>query len=382
MFTKTSAIGHNSYFESTSESCPQDYLEKTITLVNSQVTSLHHYDKPVYLTAKSGISILIVAKSPAGAYKKFVLHGHVKIEPQTFFNLLSLSDESQVNLAYAPSVNLIEKQLEAPIIWKPLEVQLRIPTLYGFYFHSKEEDYRSKVEKHDFCELTIVKQGQLTTTVDGFDHHLSRYDAIIYASNQEHTQAITTGEKTTFLSILFDMDSSDSQFFNRVFHLGTNQFSKLETFIRISELEDYPYKYDQLLARLKLFILSLISEIQPTVTGVSAMKEKSDKKVFQEILDYIKDHPEARVIDVSKAFGLSRSNIQALFHRFIHMQPRAYMEAQRLNQAKVLIRESPHSLTEIAEMVGYHSLPAFSRSFKHAFGYPPSRYAKQPYKTI
>lgn len=382
MYTNTSAIAQNSPFKHVSDPLPLDYHEERIKLATPRVTSLYLYDKPVYLTAKSGISALVVSKHLSGPYQQLVLHGRVKIEPQTYFNLINLSGESQIGLAHAPSVQVTENALEAPIFWKPADLNLQISEIYEISQSEKEGLHQFEADQHDFCELVIVEQGEMKTVVDGTSHKLTRHDAFLYYSGQEHQQIIPADSKTSYITVLFDMKAVEPQFFNRVFHLGTSQFSQLETLIRINQLEDQPYKNDQLLARLKLFVLSLISDVQPLLIGVTTMKEHSGKEVCQKIMAYIKEHPEAKVIDISKTFNLSRSNIQALFHRFVHMQPHAYIEAQRLNQAKVLIRESSYSMTEIAKLVGYRSLPAFSRSFKHAFGYSPSRYAKQFYKIV
>lgn len=380
MFTKTSAIAQNSYFKSVLGFSPKSYRQTAINLTSSQADSVYLYDKPVYLTAKSGISMLLVSNQLAGPYDKFMLHGSVKIQPQTFFNIISVSDESQISLAQATTGKFTEHQLEETISWKPIERQVDVSEIYTLFYQVKKTPYQSETEQHNFCELTVVEQGELETTVDGVTYKLSKHDAILYQHNQPHNQAVNVEETTTYITVLFDMNLLDPQFFNRVFHLGASQVSQLENLVRISEMEDYPYKNDQLLARLKLLILSFISDSKPAMVRSSAMKEKYDQEICQKITEYIKEHPEARVIDVSKAFGISRSNIQSLFHRFVHMQPRAYIEAQRMKQAKILMRESSYSLTEIAKMVGYHSLPAFSRSFKHVFGYPPSRYAQQLYK--
>lgn len=382
MFTKTSAIAKNNYFKSVTQSGPKSYQNRNLELHQEVLTTVLSSDKPVFLTAKSGITMLILGESLTGPFEKFILHGSLKLNPQVYFALTSVSEISQVQIKEAPQSQITRTALSSPIQWESIEQKMELSEIYTFYYQVKKAPYHFSTESHRYCELTIVEQGTLETTVDGISYQLHKNDAILYQSNQPHSQSVLVDETTTYITILFDMTLPDPQFFNQVFHLGANQISQIEGFIRISEEDNLPYKNDQLLARLKLFILSLISESRPTPSSGSSMKEKYDQDIAQRITSYIKEHPEARVIDVSKAFGMSRSNIQALFHRFIGMQPHAYIEEQRLKQAKILMRDSSYSLTDIARMVGYHSLPAFSRSFKHAFGYPPSDYAKKLYKHI
>lgn len=382
MFTKTSAISKNTFFKSVTTDGPKSYQERALHLNKSAVTLSFSYDKPVYLTAKTGIAMVILSDRPQGPFEEFMLHGSIKLNPNIYFNLISISDKCQVCLKTAPQSQVTHHHLDEPLVWRPIEPQIQISEIFTFYYQVKKAPYHFSTERHSYCELTIVEHGELETTVDGTNYRLKKNDAMLYQSQQPHSQSVFVDETTSYITILFDMKLMDPQFFNRVFHLNANQLSQLESFIRISEDDSCLYKNDQLLARLKLFILSLISEAQTSATTSSSMKDKYDQDICQKITTYIKEHPEVRVIDLSRAFGMSRSNLQTLFHRFMNMPPHAYIEEQRLKQAKILMRDSSYSLTEIARKIGYHSLPAFSRSFKHAFGYPPSSYAKKLYKQV
>ena len=48
----------------------------------------------------------------------------------------------------------------------------------------------------------------------------------------------------------------------------------------------------------------------------------------------------------------------------------------KIKEAKKLIREKNHSVTEIADMLGYSSIHIFSRAFKKAVGMSPTDYSK------
>ncbi|WP_303974428.1 AraC family transcriptional regulator [Streptococcus merionis] len=382
MFTKTSAIDKNLYFKSVSGPGPKSYQASSISLTKNSVSSVLSSEKPVFVSAKSGITLLVVSENPEGPYEKFILHGTIKIKPGIFYNLTSVSEISTIEKKLAPFSDEFETALSYEISWEPIAPVIQIAEIFTLYYQVKKAPYHFGPEQHHFCELTIVEQGQLETTVDGVTYQLGKNDAILYQKDQVHSQTVTTDETTTYITILFDMTLADPQFFDKIFHLNSGQISQVEAFIRVSEEESLPYKGDHLLARLKLFILSLVSESSPSPSKGTSMKEKYDQDLAQQITAYIKEHPEARVIDVTQAFGMSRSIIQSLFHRYIGMQPHAYIEEQRLKQAKILMRDSSYSLTEIALLVGYRSLPAFSRSFKHALGYSPSSYAKKLYKQI
>lgn len=385
MFTKTSAISQNTYFKSVTNSGPKSYAKKVVSVDNKAIDYLFSYDRPVFLTAKSGITMLAVTNHLDGSMEKFMLHGSVKINPNVYFNIISVSDESQVIFKQSVASKIAKHSLASVLEWQAIEQQVKIDEIYTLYYQVKKAPYHFPTESHSYCELTIVEQGALETTVDGISYHLEKHDAILYQRNQSHSQSVIVDKTTTYITILFNMTLLDRQFFDRVFHLTSNQIAQLETFVRISEEENKPYKNDLLLGYLKLFILSLIFESKPSLehaASVSSMKEKYDRDLVQNLTAYIRDNPAARVADLSERFGISRSNIQILFQRFLGMAPHTYIGQQRLKQAKILMRDSSYSLAEIAVKSGYSSLPAFSRAFKTNFGCSPSQYSKKLYKPI
>lgn len=385
MFTKTSAIAHNLYFKSVLTSGPKSYEKKVVDLDNKEVTYLLSYDRPVFLTAKSGIVMLVISDQLTGKIEKFMLHGSIKLNPNIAFHLISVSDQSQVLFKQSVASKIHKIPLESVVKWQSIDQEVKVDEIFTLYYQVKKAPYHFPTESHSYCELTIVEQGALETTVDGMSYHLERNDAILYQRNQSHSQSVLVDKTTTYITILFNMSLSDPQFFDRVFHLSPHQVTQLETFVRISEEMDKPYKNDWLLAHLKLFILSLIveSQVEPSPSSsVSAMKEKYDQDVIQQLTSYIKEHPEIRVSDLGAVFGISRSNIQSLFQRFVGQAPHHYIAKQRLKYAKILMRDSSYSLAEIALKSGYSSLPAFSRAFKNNFGYSPSQYSKKLYKQI
>lgn len=382
MLTKTSAVDHNQYFRTVKDGLPKLYLEQVYELFQKEAASLRAYDKPLYLTAKSGITLLLLAGTTDQDITHFILHGTVKLKPRVRFALISIDRESCVGVGVHPEAHQQDFPLEEPVRWTPIARQADISEIYTIFHQVKKAPYFYPREQHRFCELTIVEQGELETTVDGVNYHLGPHDAILYQSHQIHSQAVLVDETTTYITILFEMDLDDSDFFNQVFHLTPQQLSQVEEFLRVSDMEDLAYKNDQLLAHLKLFILSLPSQVQASLSSASAMKEKFDNDVCQKITTYISDHPQLQVSDICQEFGVSRSYIQNLFQRFVHMTPHAYIDSQRLKQAKLLIRDSSYSLAEIGRMIGYQSLPSFSRKFKQTFGYTPSSYSKRLYKKI
>src|SRR5579863_5487633 len=89
------------------------------------------------------------------------------------------------------------------------------------------------------------------------------------------------------------------------------------------------------------------------------------------------------VEELARACHLSRSAFAARFTARVGKPPATYLVHVRLDAATVLLRETSHPVTLIAENVGYTSEAAFSRAFRLRYGTPPAHWrrdtrAKQP----
>lgn len=77
---------------------------------------------------------------------------------------------------------------------------------------------------------------------------------------------------------------------------------------------------------------------------------------------------------LAKQVGMSRAAFAARFTRTVGMAPIDYLLRWRIALAKDALRSSNLALAEIAAMVCYQSVSAFSTAFSRIAGYPPARY--------
>lgn len=93
-------------------------------------------------------------------------------------------------------------------------------------------------------------------------------------------------------------------------------------------------------------------------------------------LEYIRDNltAELRLADIAEAARLSPYHFVRLFGRCMGITPHRYVIAQRVEQAKPLLRGGGLSLAQIAQRVGFSDHSHFTRHFKRLVGVPPSRY--------
>jgi transcriptional regulator GlxA family with amidase domain len=76
--------------------------------------------------------------------------------------------------------------------------------------------------------------------------------------------------------------------------------------------------------------------------------------------------------DLAAYVGLSRRQLQRLFHRYLTCTPSRYYKEIRLSRAREYLRQTNLSLVDISSQTGFGSSSHFSKSYKEFFSYSPS----------
>jgi AraC family transcriptional regulator len=94
------------------------------------------------------------------------------------------------------------------------------------------------------------------------------------------------------------------------------------------------------------------------------------------VIDYIHENPgrELCVKDLAEIAGVSLSHFIRTFHQTTGVPPHQYLLRTRLNRAKELLRQTRHSIAEIAGMTGFSGQSHFTKQFGRFAGLTPRRY--------
>ncbi len=74
--------------------------------------------------------------------------------------------------------------------------------------------------------------------------------------------------------------------------------------------------------------------------------------------------------------GYSYEHLGRVFRDAFGATPLAYLNLQRLERAKILLRDPSLSIATIARLAGYHDANYFSRTFRNRVGIPPRQYSQ------
>ena len=167
---------------------------------------------------------------------------------------------------------------------------------------------------------------------------------------------------------------------NRVFHTKKNVYQALTEFMKVTQNEGY--MNDELsLLYLKQILIFLCQDGEnedEDLLSTNPMQEHYESALLNEVLVYINNNifKAFTVEDLCVKFSISRSSLQSLFKNNIYITPKQYISNVKLNQAKIMIHEHKHTISEISDVLGYTSIHYFSRKFKLQYGMSPTEYAK------
>lgn len=134
------------------------------------------------------------------------------------------------------------------------------------------------------------------------------------------------------------------------------------------------YKHIAMVGSLYLFLSKLIEYSKKPNDPVDRSLEYTKKAI-----DYISDEytNPISVRDVAKHLGVSRSHLYRIFMQNLSESPQSYLEKFRMKQSRVLLEQTPLTIGEVANSVGYEDPLYFSKAFKRITGISPKNYQKQ-----
>lgn len=85
--------------------------------------------------------------------------------------------------------------------------------------------------------------------------------------------------------------------------------------------------------------------------------------------------------EVARNENVTEREIRRLFNLYLNDSPQAYHRKLRLEKARLLLRQTAASVTEVAVICGFSSSSDFSRAYKRKFGKQPVQDRNQPYSS-
>ncbi len=348
-----------------------------VTMELSQAeTAIFRAKTETWVTCGSGMSVLSVSQDGEN-YQHYYLDKPVCIKADVLFSLSPFMGEADALLFSREEPERVGMRSSDSL---RVDHQMRIESIYTFWYQEKEQGFLFPGESHPMAELTYVDQGSLHSVAEGQDLLLKQGDLVIYGPGQWHMQYADIGVAPRFVTISFELGGMElSPLLNRKFTAPQNVVSVLQNMLREQERMD-AYSNDIILSQLNLLLLLLLRE-SAAPKGAKLQTSNaihSENEIIRQAQQYISSHIREKlsVPLVARQVDVSPSYLTALFHKNLQISPGEYIRRIKLQESKQMIRENNLNFTEIAAELQYSTVHHFSRQFKEKFGITPTEYAK------
>lgn len=356
-----------------------DMAESTHSIHNKDFDTSFISTEPVYLECPEGIALLAVSVDGM-SFEEFVMARTVKLKAGVHFNVISISGKAKIRIRYVPQT-MGSHPMETSVSYDPIISRLNLKEILSSYYQIRKGSYQSGREKNSFYELIYVDHGEMDVTVDDETYHMQKYDLMLYHPGQKHSLETTEDSSCSYMSIAFTMDTGiKGNLKNRVFHTRKDLYQTLTRFMKAIQ-EDTPLNMELAMLHLKevLILLYQFDGEEKPAGQETTLQSHYDDTMLNEILVFIHNNVYATytVEDLCQKFSISRSSLQALFRANLGMTPKQYISELKLNEAKKLISQHEHTISQVSDLLGFTSIHYFSRRFKSYFGIAPSEYARE-----
>ena len=277
---------------------------------------------------------------------------------------------------------------------------IRVRALYTIHYFEFAAGYIFEGESHDFWELVYLDKGEADIGADRQVYTLRQGDIIFHKPGEFHsiwanhptgpnivviTFACHSAAMRTVRGKLLHLDSQERRLLEHLLQEARRTYGPLlyqSDQSRLTPLPDAPVGGVQLIAQyLEALLIRLLRAARPAerrTPGPLLEQEMEATRVTQALQAYMRRVPwgEVRFADVCRASGMGATALKALFQRYNGMGVMEYYRRLRVAEARRLLREGGHNVTEVAAALGYTSLHDFSRSFKRLTGMTPSEYLR------
>lgn len=275
-----------------------------------------------------------------------------------------------------------------------------VKDIVSFHYFEFSKDFEFEGEKHDFWEFVYVDKGEIEVFADKDGYRLQQGDIIFHKPDEFHGVWANKKVAPNVIIVSFVCRSKEMNFFeHQIFNLDGNQRDILAQLVSngfaaflppfddprnhaLIRRGDAPPGSEQLVKiYLEMFLIHLRRGRDSTKREQrlsASTKQRSEAELVSRMRDYMKQHlfEELRLEQVHRTFNLSKSHALALFKEQTGHGIMSHYRRLKIEEAKRMIRERDHTITEIADLLRYSSVHSFSRHFKSCTGMSPSEYSR------
>ena len=234
----------------------------------------------------------------------------------------------------------------------------------------------------DFYQFIYCKSGEGAVSVGGVEYDMSRGKACIVKPGEEHSLTQKNGMHLIEIKFFTADELLDRRIKLLPAHLLLKD-NEAVTF-RIQRLADKwnskgIYNIEAEASEAFLLLTDILWQYgvdsNSATTLVHGANEGSNI-AFYKVLDYIEHHYNEPITleDLCRVVHFAKSHLTQRFKEKWGIPPIQYVNFVRIEKAKILLKNTNDSVTDIAKSVGFASIHYFSRHFKQKENLSPGEY--------
>jgi AraC-like DNA-binding protein len=262
--------------------------------------------------------------------------------------------------------------------------------LYQFGDIQSQED--SVVAEHiqPCFEITYAVSGKGMSIVNGNEMPMVKKDICVSLKNDTHSIVSDSQDPLRYFFLAFNLQVSHPLFQKfKAFQqniksspvrIQNDRFNIQDIFVRCLGEFSSPNEFSDVIIEggLNQIICYIFQNYSLQNYSYHPKYERQELLIYK-VISYIEENilEMNTVGDVYNHFNYSPSYLSHIFSRFMHKTIVQYINDCKMEKALVLIESGDHSLTEIADILGFSSIHSFSRAFKTKYSLPPTRFHKR-----
>lgn len=238
-------------------------------------------------------------------------------------------------------------------------------------------EYPVPMHVHSMAEVVVVVNGYLVLTIDEAQYRLNPGDAAVIFPLVPHSyDELSEGSKGVIAIFPPDVIPEYAGTFhglqpeNPILPAGKSCLDQRFAVDRMAILN-----MDESLPMCIAYLHVLLASVLHSLT-YRPVYDYSERGLGQRIIQYISEHAfeDITLENAAHALGISASHLSHFFSERLHTNFRRFINAIRIERARLLMRDPNLTLTEISDACGYTNMRTFRRAFQAEMGCLPSEH--------
>lgn len=248
--------------------------------------------------------------------------------------------------------------------------QKNILSSHAEIFLCKDSLYNTSPQAHSNFELAIIEEGEVNLCVDSLTWNMIPGKAALILPHQIYFYTSTKPCNIRIIKFppilvpqftaFIENSATDTNVFE-LDELCTMFLPQLDEIIN----GESPYAMQSMIYA---FCNAFIKQVKLVPRRIP------EASPAYQVLLYVVEHYQENITLKNMQLGYESHYLSRIFNESIGMSFRDFLNSYRVEQAKLLLRNTDFSIEEIAESVGFQVRRSFDRAFKNITGLTPLQY--------